>query len=160
MARRRRRGRSPRCSRAEQAGQAGCAKVRDRADVETDQKIRFTSAILPKWALRTKSLDALLPILYLNWPRRRRRIRAMREIGWRGQSGGVVSRHFDDLDAVLKSDSLDDFRQLIFALQSSPGFCGRGDELEHHQLGGFCRQGSLRPHGSMSHLSEHTFDRV
>jgi putative transposase len=41
------------------------AKVRDRAHVETDQKIRFTSAILPKWARRTKSLDALLPILYL-----------------------------------------------------------------------------------------------
>jgi transposase-like protein len=41
------------------------AKVRDRADVETDQKIRFTSAILPKWARRTKGLDALLPILYL-----------------------------------------------------------------------------------------------
>jgi putative transposase len=41
------------------------AKVRDRADVERDQKIRFTSAILPKWARRTKSLDALLPILYL-----------------------------------------------------------------------------------------------
>jgi putative transposase len=36
------------------------AKVRDRADVEADQKIRFTSAILPKWARRTKSLDALL----------------------------------------------------------------------------------------------------
>jgi putative transposase len=41
------------------------AKVRDRADVEADQKIRFTSSILPKWARRTKSLDALLPILYL-----------------------------------------------------------------------------------------------
>src|SRR5262249_55767052 len=39
------------------------AKVRDRGDVGT--KIRFTSAILPKWARRTKSLDALLPILYL-----------------------------------------------------------------------------------------------
>jgi hypothetical protein len=35
------------------------AKVRDRADVETDQKIRFASAILPKWARRTKSLDAV-----------------------------------------------------------------------------------------------------
>jgi hypothetical protein len=32
------------------------------------------------------------------------------------------------------SDSLNDFRQLIFALQSSPGFCGRGDELEHISL--------------------------
>jgi hypothetical protein len=32
--------------------------------VVADQKIRFTSSILPKWARRTKSLDALLPILY------------------------------------------------------------------------------------------------
>ena len=40
-------------------------KVRDRADVDTEEKIRFTSSILPKWARRTKSLDALLPILYL-----------------------------------------------------------------------------------------------
>ena len=31
---------------------------------------------------------------------------------------------------------LDDFRQLIFSLQSPPGFCSRGDELEHHELGG------------------------
>src|ERR1700722_323354 len=40
------------------------AKVRDRADVAAEEKIRFTSSILPKWARRTKSLDALLPILY------------------------------------------------------------------------------------------------
>ena len=43
-------------------------KLRDRA-VETAVpdagKITFTSAILPKWARRTKSLDALLPVLYL-----------------------------------------------------------------------------------------------
>jgi putative transposase len=41
------------------------AKVRDRADVGAEEKIRFSSSILPKWARRTKSLDALLPILYL-----------------------------------------------------------------------------------------------
>ena len=41
------------------------AKVRDRGQVGTTEKIRFTSSILPKWARRTKSLDALLPILYL-----------------------------------------------------------------------------------------------
>ena len=29
------------------------------------ERIRFTSAILPRWARRTRSLDALLPILYL-----------------------------------------------------------------------------------------------
>jgi hypothetical protein len=40
-------------------------KVRDRGDVSVGEKIRFTSSILPKWARRTKSLDALLPVLYL-----------------------------------------------------------------------------------------------
>jgi len=41
------------------------AKVRDRGEVSVEEKIRFTSSILPKWARRTKSLDALLPVLYL-----------------------------------------------------------------------------------------------
>ncbi len=41
------------------------AKVRDRGEVSAQEKIRFTSSILPKWARRTKSLDALLPVLYL-----------------------------------------------------------------------------------------------
>lgn len=40
-------------------------KVRDRAEVPIGEKIRFTSAILPRWARRSRSLDALLPILYL-----------------------------------------------------------------------------------------------
>ena len=39
-------------------------KARDRGATEGAQ-IRFTSNILPKWARRTKSLDALLPVLYL-----------------------------------------------------------------------------------------------
>ena len=37
----------------------------DRGAVETGERIRFMSAILPRWARRTRSLDALLPILYL-----------------------------------------------------------------------------------------------
>ena len=41
------------------------AKVRDRGKVSAAEKIRFTSSILPRWARRTRSLDALLPILYL-----------------------------------------------------------------------------------------------
>src|SRR5260370_2384483 len=41
------------------------AKVRDRGEVGAEGKIRFTSSILPKWARRTKTLDALLPVLYL-----------------------------------------------------------------------------------------------
>lgn len=41
-------------------------KVRDRlATADPSQKVRFTSSILPKWARRTVSLDALLPVLYL-----------------------------------------------------------------------------------------------
>ena len=40
-------------------------KVRDRGAAEGGERIRFTSAILPRWARRTRSLDALLPTLYL-----------------------------------------------------------------------------------------------
>jgi putative transposase len=38
-------------------------KLRDRGAV--GERIRFSSAILPRWSRRTRSLDALLPILYL-----------------------------------------------------------------------------------------------
>ena len=42
------------------------AKVRDRgSDEEDGERIRFSSSILPKWARRSASLDALLPVLYL-----------------------------------------------------------------------------------------------
>jgi transposase-like protein len=41
-------------------------KLRDRgADEPGAGRVRFSSAILPRWARRTRSLDALLPILYL-----------------------------------------------------------------------------------------------
>src|SRR5829696_1530696 len=41
-------------------------KLRDRgAGADGGERIRFTSAILPRWARRTRSLDALLPVLYL-----------------------------------------------------------------------------------------------
>ena len=40
-------------------------KLRDRGAGEAGERIRFTSAILPRWGRRTRSLDALLPILYL-----------------------------------------------------------------------------------------------
>jgi len=39
-------------------------KVRDRG-ASLGDRVRFNSAILPLWARRTKSLDALLPVLYL-----------------------------------------------------------------------------------------------
>jgi len=40
-------------------------KVRDRAPAEGERRVRFTSRILPRWARRTRSLDVLLPVLYL-----------------------------------------------------------------------------------------------
>jgi putative transposase len=44
------------------------AKLRDRgagAGGDGGERIRFASAILPRWARRTRSLDALLPVLHL-----------------------------------------------------------------------------------------------
>ena len=40
-------------------------KIRDRGAGESGERIRFSSALLPRWARRTGSLDALLPVLYL-----------------------------------------------------------------------------------------------
>ena len=40
-------------------------KIRDRGAGESAERIRFRSALLPRWARRTRSLDALLPVLYL-----------------------------------------------------------------------------------------------
>jgi len=41
------------------------AKIRDRGAAGDGERIRFSSALLPLWARRTRSLDALLPVLYL-----------------------------------------------------------------------------------------------
>ncbi len=40
-------------------------KIRDRGAATEEDRVRFSSSILPKWARRTRSLDALLPVLYL-----------------------------------------------------------------------------------------------
>ena len=40
-------------------------KARDRGAATADERIRYASLIQPKWARRTKSLDVLLPALYL-----------------------------------------------------------------------------------------------
>ena len=40
-------------------------KARDRSAASESERIRYSSAIVPQWARRTKSLDALLPALYL-----------------------------------------------------------------------------------------------
>ena len=40
-------------------------RIRDRGATGAEDRVRFSSTILPKWARRTRSLDALLPVLYL-----------------------------------------------------------------------------------------------
>lgn len=40
-------------------------RIRDRGTTSPEERIRFSSALLPRWARRTRSLDALLPVLYL-----------------------------------------------------------------------------------------------
>ena len=40
-------------------------KLRDRGAGPAEERIRFTSALLPRWARRSRSLEAVLPILYL-----------------------------------------------------------------------------------------------
>src|ERR671927_644717 len=40
-------------------------KLRDRGAGPEGARIRFTSALLPRWARRSRSLEAVLPILYL-----------------------------------------------------------------------------------------------
>ncbi|HSH83064.1 MAG TPA: IS256 family transposase [Herpetosiphonaceae bacterium] len=40
-------------------------KLRDRGAGSEEERIRFTSVLLPRWARRSRSLEAVLPILYL-----------------------------------------------------------------------------------------------
>jgi hypothetical protein len=44
---------------------------------------------------------------------------------------------------------LDDFGQLVFALQPVPGLCGGGNQLEDHQPCSVLGQRTLGPHGPM-----------
>ena len=45
-----------------------------------------------------------------------------------------------DFNSVTEFDTLDDFRQLILALQSSPSFRRRHHQLENHEASGGLRQ--------------------
>ena len=46
-------------------GRGRAGEDRDRGAAGDGERIRFNSAILPLWARRTRSLDTLLPVLYL-----------------------------------------------------------------------------------------------
>ncbi len=60
-------------------------KVGDRAGVTAERKIRFSSGLQPRWARRSKSLEALLPVHYLR---------------------GISTGHFQEaLSALLGTDA-------------------------------------------------------
>src|SRR5437764_499785 len=62
----RRKGRHPRLAQkgAVHSAAVRCPRVRDRVD-EGYERVGFSSAILPPYARRSKSLEVLIPILYL-----------------------------------------------------------------------------------------------
>src|SRR5450759_2831433 len=93
-----------------------------------------------------QQIRVLWGLLYLSCTHRR--LNTLRHWVTR-RSGGVVCRHFDDLDAVLEFDTSDNLRQLIFTLQPAPSLRGGDDQLKYHQLGGRGRQRTSRPHLSL-----------
>src|SRR3984957_17140830 len=116
-----------------------------------DQIEPFLTSVAPIHRFRTIS----------EWSTGRKRVDQILPVGWSPRMAGGLPKSSNVIEAaVLESDALDDFRQLVFSLQSPPGFCRRGDELEHHELGSRRRQGSLRAHRSMTDSGEHALDRV
>ena len=115
------------------------AKVRDRGEAGAAEKIRFSSSILPKWARRTKSLDALLPVLYLR---------------------GVSTGDFQEaLAALLGKDARNLSPAVIARLRRSgrpmttPGvgaISRRGDTFMCGRTGSTCRRGRRTPPNACS----------
>ena len=73
---------------------------RDRGASGSEDRVRFTSTILPKWARRTRSLDALLPVLYLR---------------------GVSTGDFQDALAALLGRDAPNLSPAVIARLTGPG---------------------------------------
>ena len=68
-------------------------RLRDRGTDRAAERIRFTSAILPGWVLRTRSLNALLPIL------------SLRGVSISGEPIGLMSDLQEAFAALLGKDA-------------------------------------------------------
>jgi putative transposase len=107
-------------------------KARDRGATTADERIRYSSAILPKWARRTKSLDVLLPALYL-----------------RGISAGDFQ---DVLTALLGKD----------APNLSPSVIGRLKsewDDEYRRKPAICRRGAMFMSGPTASICKRAWSR-
>jgi putative transposase len=72
-------------------GRVRAPRVRDRAS-ESEERIRFTSAILPSYARRSKSLEVLIPILSASTVARLKDAWADEHAGWRKR--GLSSKRY------------------------------------------------------------------
>jgi hypothetical protein len=81
---------------------------------------------------------------------------------WKGilsrTSGGFC--FWRDFDSVLEFDTLDDFRQLVLTLQSSPSFRRGHHQLENHETSGVLRQRAFHADRAMPDRREYPFNRI
>ena len=125
-------------------------QVRDRsADVAAEAKVRFTSNIPPKWARRSKSLDALLPVLYLRGISTgdfQEALSALLGTDAPNLSPGVIAR----LTAGWQEDYDHWQGRDLSARRRSPPLSNRWRSRAHlRRIGSTCRRGWNRmPHGS------------
>lgn len=108
-------------------------KLRDRGADAGSERIRFTSALLPPWARRTRSLDALLPILYL-----------------RGISMGDFQ---EALGALLGKDAQ------TSRPRSLPDCAANGNPTSSAGSGGIFRPGATSTSGRMGCIYRHGWNR-
>ena len=110
------------------------AKVRDRGEVSAEEKIRFTSSILPKWARRTRSLDALLPVLYL---------RGVSTGDFREALAALLGKAAPNLSPAVISRLTADGRRITMSGRNATS--RRGDTYTCGRTGSICRPGWSRP---------------
>jgi putative transposase len=111
-------------------------KLRDRGTRERAERIRFTSAILPRWARRTRSLDALLPILYL---------RGVSMGDFQEALAALLGREAPNLSPSVIARLKDDWRA-DFERWQKRAICRRGGTSISGPTASTCRRGwSPRP---------------
>ena len=64
------------------------------------------------------------------------------------------------LDSICEPHSVDDFRQLMVAVEAPPAFLGGLGELEDHGARDLVREASLRADRAMPHGGEGALDDV
>ncbi len=84
---------------------------------------------------------------------------AMADFGWRRESSGGFG-FGRDFDSVLEFDTLDDFWQLVLALQSSPSFRRGHHQLENHEASGVLRQRAFHADCAMPDRREYAFNGI